>query len=144
LAVEPYDDDARTNVLKGLHNFIRNAMFLALQVQLSFCIVQPTYLKSKSYRYGLHTAKPYLKFTCRLGGVMVSVLAVGPKVRDFKPGRGDGFLWAIEIIRTPFFGEEVKRSAPCKILQHVNIIRKYEQRYFEGQIHHFKFLLICN
>jgi hypothetical protein len=28
----------------------------------------------------------------RLGGVVVSVLATGPKVRGFEPGRGDGFL----------------------------------------------------
>jgi hypothetical protein len=33
----------------------------------------------------------------RLGGVIVSVLAIGPKVRGFKPGRGDGFLRAIKI-----------------------------------------------
>jgi hypothetical protein len=30
-----------------------------------------------------------------LCGVMVSVLAVGPKVHRFKPGQGDGFLKAI-------------------------------------------------
>jgi hypothetical protein len=33
---------------------------------------------------------------CRLGGVVVSVLATGPKRRGFKPGRGDGFLRAIK------------------------------------------------
>jgi hypothetical protein len=26
-----------------------------------------------------------------LSGVMVCMLAIGPKVRGFKPGRGDGF-----------------------------------------------------
>jgi hypothetical protein len=30
-----------------------------------------------------------------LGGVFVSMLAIGPKARGFKPGRGDGFLRAI-------------------------------------------------
>jgi hypothetical protein len=40
----------------------------------------------------------------RLGGVMVSVLATGPMVRGFKPGRGDGFLRAIKIRNTPSFG----------------------------------------
>jgi hypothetical protein len=29
---------------------------------------------------------------CRLGGLMVRVLATGPNVHGFKPGRGDGFL----------------------------------------------------
>jgi hypothetical protein len=32
---------------------------------------------------------------CRLGGVVVSVLATEPTGRGFKPGRGDGFLRAI-------------------------------------------------
>jgi hypothetical protein len=31
-----------------------------------------------------------------LGGVMVSVLAIGPKVRGFKLGQGYGFLRAIK------------------------------------------------
>jgi hypothetical protein len=42
---------------------------------------------------------------------MVSVLATGPKVHGFKPGRGDGLLRAIKICSTPFFGEEVKPKA---------------------------------
>jgi hypothetical protein len=55
----------------------------------------------------------------RLGDVMVSVLATGPKVRGLKPGRGDEFSRAIKI-RTTSFGEEVKPTAPCrKILRHV-------------------------
>jgi hypothetical protein len=29
---------------------------------------------------------------CRLGGVVVSVLATGPKVCGFEPGQGDGFF----------------------------------------------------
>jgi hypothetical protein len=33
---------------------------------------------------------------------MVSVLAIGPKVGGFKPGRGDEFLKAIKIRSTPF------------------------------------------
>jgi hypothetical protein len=40
---------------------------------------------------------------CRLSGVVVSVLAIGPKVRGFKPGRGYGFLRAIKILSTPSF-----------------------------------------
>jgi hypothetical protein len=56
--------------------------------------------------------------TSRLGGIMVSV----PKVRSFKPGRGDGFLRAIKICSTTSFGAEVKPEAPCrKILRFLKI-----------------------
>jgi hypothetical protein len=52
---------------------------------------------------------------------VVCVLAIGPKFRGLKPGRGDGFLKAIEIRNTPSFGGEVKPSAACcKILLHAN------------------------
>jgi hypothetical protein len=73
-----------------------------------------------------------------LGGVMVSVLANGPKVHGFKPGRGDGFFKCDRISSTPSFGGEVKPSVPCrKILRHVKkITLKHEQRYF-------KILLLC-
>jgi hypothetical protein len=48
------------------------------------------------------------------------VLDTGPKVRGSNPGRGDGFLRAINISNTPYFGEKVKPEAPClKILLHV-------------------------
>jgi hypothetical protein len=51
---------------------------------------------------------------------MVSVLAIGPKVRGFKPGRSDVFLRATEIHNTPSFGGEVKTETPCrKIILHV-------------------------
>jgi hypothetical protein len=43
---------------------------------------------------------PY-DFTSRLGGVVVSVLATGPKGRVFKPGQSDGFLRAIKSRSTP-------------------------------------------
>jgi hypothetical protein len=49
----------------------------------------------------------------RLGGVVVSV-ATGPKGREFKPGRGDGFLRAINIRNTPSFRWEVKPDAPYR------------------------------
>jgi hypothetical protein len=74
----------------------------------------------------------------RLCCVMVNVLAIGPNVRGFIHCRGDGLLGAIEIRSTPSFGREVKPEAPhCNILYHVKITSMYEQRYFEGQIHHF-------
>jgi hypothetical protein len=51
-----------------------------------------------------------------------SVLATGPKGRDFEPSQGDGFLRAIKICSTPSFGWEVKPEVPChKILWHVKI-----------------------
>jgi hypothetical protein len=56
----------------------------------------------------------------RVSGVVVSVLAAGPKGRGFKPGRDDGFLRAIKSRSTLSFGWEVKSEAPCrKILRHV-------------------------
>jgi hypothetical protein len=71
-----------------------------------------------------------------LGGVIVSVLAIEPKVRGYKPSRGVGFLRAIKIRSAPSFRREVKPSAPCKILRHVKVTKKYKQRYFKGEIHH--------
>jgi hypothetical protein len=56
----------------------------------------------------------------RLGAVMVSVLATGPKVRVFKPSRGGGLLRAIKVRSTPFFRGLRKPEVPChKILPHV-------------------------
>jgi hypothetical protein len=67
------------------------------------------------------------KLRSHLGGVVVSVLATGPKGHGFKPGRGDGFLRAIEIHSTPSFRWEGKPEVPChKILWHV----KDPLRYF--------------
>jgi hypothetical protein len=64
-----------------------------------------------------------------LGGVVVNVLATGPKGRRFKPGRGNTFLGAIKIRSTPSFGWEVKIEVPChKILRHVKDLLTY-QRY---------------
>jgi hypothetical protein len=57
---------------------------------------------------------------------MVIVLAIGPKVRRIKLGRGDGYLRAIKIRSTPSFGGEVKPLAPYStILRHV-------KKYFEA------------
>jgi hypothetical protein len=62
---------------------------------------------------------------CHLGGVVVSVLAAGPKGYRFKPGQGDGFLRAIKIRSTPSFGSEVKPEVTCrKILRHVKELLK--------------------
>jgi hypothetical protein len=48
----------------------------------------------------------------RFRGVMVSVLAIGPKVHRFKHGRGDGFLMVINIRSTTSFGGELKPPGP--------------------------------
>jgi hypothetical protein len=62
----------------------------------------------------------------RLGGVVVSVLATGPKCRRFEPGQGDGFLRAIKKSAAHLpLGWEVKPEVPCrKILRHVKEILK--------------------
>jgi hypothetical protein len=48
----------------------------------------------------------------RLGGVVASVLATGPKGYGFEPGQGDGFLRVIKIRSTPSsrMGSKVGRS----------------------------------
>jgi hypothetical protein len=61
----------------------------------------------------------------RLCDIMVSVLATGSKVPEFKPGRSDVLLMAIKIFSKPIFEEEVKPEDPCrKTLRHV----KYQSR----------------
>jgi hypothetical protein len=69
-----------------------------------------------------------VKVVCRLGGVVVIVLATVPKGREFKPGRGDVFLRGIKIRSTPSFGWEVKREGPMSY----NILRRVKNplRYF--------------
>jgi hypothetical protein len=44
-------------------------------------------------------------YICHLGGVVVSVLATGPKGCGFEPGKGDGFLRAIKTHSTPSDGK---------------------------------------
>jgi hypothetical protein len=61
----------------------------------------------------------------RIGGVVVSVLATGPKGCGLEPGQGDGFLRAIKIRSTPSFRWKVKPEVPCcKILRHVKELLK--------------------
>jgi hypothetical protein len=62
------------------------------------------------------------------------LLGIEPKIRGLKPGRGNGFLRAIKISKTPYFGDEVKPSAPChKILLYAKEL--YE--YFVDKIYNF-------
>jgi hypothetical protein len=56
----------------------------------------------------------------RVGGLVLSVLGIGHKVRGIKPGLGGAFLRGIEIRTKSSFGEEVTPSAPCrKVFRHV-------------------------
>jgi hypothetical protein len=49
------------------------------------------------------------------GGIVVSVLATGPKVRGFDPDRGRWIFKGNKKIRsTTSFGGEVKPSVPCR------------------------------
>jgi hypothetical protein len=51
---------------------------------------------------------------------MIIMLAIGSKVRGFKPAKDDGNTNKVQIHNTTFFGGEVKPLAPClKILLHV-------------------------
>jgi hypothetical protein len=54
----------------------------------------------------------YLYWLGRFRGVMVSVLAIGPKVLRFKPGQGDGFLRTINIPQHTFLRRGGKAVCP--------------------------------
>jgi hypothetical protein len=58
---------------------------------------------------------------CRLGGIVVSVLATGPKDRGFIPGRGGGFLRAIKIGSTPPFGCDSRAGVPVLQVHSIKI-----------------------
>jgi hypothetical protein len=63
-----------------------------------------------------------------LGGLVVSVLAIGLKIRGFRPGRGRWNFRAIKIRSRTSFGGEVKPSAPCrKISGYVKEPPEYER-----------------
>jgi hypothetical protein len=65
--------------------------------------------------------------TCRIYGVMDSVLVIRPKVRGFKPGGGNEFVRAIKIRNTPFFGGEFKSETPSKDFTACKVTFKYEK-----------------
>jgi hypothetical protein len=54
-----------------------------------------------------------------LGGIVISVLATGSNVREFKPGRGRRFLMTIKIRSTTSFGGEVKPSVTLHKIGHI-------------------------
>jgi hypothetical protein len=84
--------------------------------QSSYCFV---YLRSKYSQNPVleHPQRQFLYVVVsRLGRVVVSVLATGPKGCGFEPGQGDGFLRAIKSA-AHLFGWEVKPEVHCKILR---------------------------
>ena len=56
--------------------------------------------------------KPY--YPSGFGGLQISVLAFGTRVRGFKPGRCRRIYRAKKILSLPSFGGEVKPSVPCR------------------------------
>jgi hypothetical protein len=74
-----------------------------------------------------------------LCGVVVSALAVGPKVRGFTPGRIRWIFNNVKIRSTNSFWGEIKPSFPCRnTLRHVKDPYRYENKYFVRKIHgHF-------
>jgi hypothetical protein len=60
---------------------------------------------------GLHIKRSII---ARGSSVMVSILVIRPRVRGFKPSRGDRILGGIEIHSLPLFGGEVKLEASCR------------------------------
>jgi hypothetical protein len=66
-----------------------------------------------------------------LDGLVVSVLATGPRFTGSNPAEGDGFIMAIKIRSMTSFGGKVKPSVPFrKILRQVKETYRYENRYF--------------
>jgi hypothetical protein len=66
-----------------------------------------------------------------LGGVMVSVLAIGPKVCGFNPGRGRWIFKGDKIRNAPSFRGKVKPLVPYrKMYGFLKIPLMDEQRYF--------------
>jgi hypothetical protein len=79
----------------------------------------PKAIQWSQFLYPLHQRKR------RLGDVVVSVLATGPKGCEFQPGQGDGFLRAIKIRSTPSFGYKHVSHKPvawCSVLISVNVL----------------------
>jgi hypothetical protein len=64
--------------------------------------------------YGIYHIHNNTQALVVLGGLVVSVLAAGPKVRGFKPGRRQWILRVTKVGNTPLFGREVNLSALCR------------------------------
>jgi hypothetical protein len=63
-----------------------------------------------------------------LGGIVVCVLAIGPKIRGLKPCRRLWIFKGNKNFQHSFLRREVKPSIPCcKILWHVKETSKYQR-----------------
>jgi hypothetical protein len=94
---------------------------------LVFCILTLCGLVGRYQRFEEHTVSIFSRwrtvhssetlvstYIVALGGLVVSVLANGPKVRGFKPGRERWILRVIKsVARLPSEGK-VKPSVPCR------------------------------
>jgi hypothetical protein len=49
-----------------------------------------------------------------LGGLVISMLPSGARLREFKPGRSRRIFSGEKILSMPSFGREVKSFAPCR------------------------------
>jgi hypothetical protein len=116
-------------------------IFIALKSQLSSVGFEPANLVSNGKHDDHYTiendvgsskqAVDFNLLNSRLGGVVVSVLAIGPKGRGFKDDRDEGLSRMINIRSAPSFEREVKPEDNCrKFILHVKNPSDYEQRYF--------------
>jgi hypothetical protein len=74
-----------------------------------------------------------------LGGLVVSVLATGPKVRGFKPSRGRWILSCDKIRSMPSFRGEVKLSVPCHRFTACKRTLRVWKKFFVGKIQRPRF-----
>jgi hypothetical protein len=58
--------------------------------------------------------RPLTPLMSGFGGLVVSMLASGNRVRGFKPGRSCRIFSGVKILSKPSFGREVKPWVPCR------------------------------
>jgi hypothetical protein len=64
-----------------------------------------------------------------LSGLVVTVIATGPRVRGFKPGRGRWIFKGDKIRSTTYFLGGVKTSAPCRKIFGISMnLAEYERQ----------------
>jgi hypothetical protein len=74
--------------------------------------------------YSVHTIYMIYVEIVAVGGLLVSVLAIGPNVRGFKTGQGRCIFKGDKIRSTTSFGGEVKPSVTCR-----EILRQVKDLY---------------
>jgi hypothetical protein len=73
-----------------------------------------TYTKVVSVLLRISSLKLHATLHVELGGLMIIVIATGPKVRCFKPGQGRWIFKGDNIRLTSSFGGEVTLWVPCR------------------------------